>query len=179
MKANILEQTNERQTCVPGRSKEPSSVSRSLTDSKPNPETPKDLAELAVFLRACLETTTRELYRTNGLRDTMVRELSGRTMALSFSPDGPQAREHLSAMITALQQDDRIRQRLDALAETLSIMSSMLDGVTDADRQNAGNGEFTGREFEESWVNAVLDNHNLDELRQSFAEGLRPAVGDS
>ena len=134
---------------------------------------PGTLSELTSFLWVGMRTVVEELRRTNDLRAEMARVLSSNLTTMAAAPDPSQTGEKIAAMIAALQGGDRIRQRIEGLAVSLSVMLSTMEELEAPDRQAMAEGSNSlARPIKDSWARALLDSQCLDELTQSFAARL-------
>ncbi len=83
-------------------------------------------------------------------------------------------------MISALQNDDRIRQRIEGLVSSLSVMLSTMEELEAPGRQATAEGSNSrARPIKDCWARALLDSQCLDELTQSFAARLEGFPGTS
>ena len=172
MTSDILGQRVGLQIPGPNQSASGSIPANELLKAANGAIVPESLTELTSFLRAGLKTVVEELGRTNDMRAEMASVLSLNLMTMATAPDPAGAGEKIATMIGALQNDDRIRQRLEGLAGSLLVMLSAMEEVEQATHQDAHGPEAPARPFKDSWARALLDSQCLDELSQSFAAGL-------
>ena len=179
MTSNISEQREGLQNPGPSQSASGNVPAHELLTTVNGANVPKSLTDLTSFLHVGLKTVVEELGRTNDMRAEMASVLSVNLMTMAAAPDPAATGEKISTMIGALQNDDRIRQRLEGLARSLQVMLSAMDEVEQAARQGDDGPEAPDRPIRDSWARALLDSQCLDELSQSFAARLEVPRGTS
>lgn len=105
------------------------------------------------------------------LQGEMAERISQHTIALLTSLSGQNASD-ATALLTALQSDDRIRQRHEGLVAVLGTLVEVLqetDGNANPESRIASDAANASRQ---RWVARLLDSQSLEELEKSFARGL-------
>ncbi len=127
--------------------------------------------EVFQFLRRSLEVVRHEMGLSVKLQGEMAERISHHAVALMPGLSDERTGE-VTGLMTALQNDDRIRQRHEGLVAVLNTLIEVLQETEHADAPASCAALNTEIAIQERWVKRLLESQSLEELEKSFARGL-------
>ena len=123
------------------------------------------------FLRQTLDVVRSELERSVKLQGEMAERISQHTISLvtAFPEQGA---NDATAILTALQSDDRIRQRHEGLVAALSTLAEVLEETANNEAPESSVALSAGNAIRRRWISRLLASQCLEELEESFARRL-------
>ena len=123
------------------------------------------------FLRQTLGIIKSELEHSLSLQGEMAERISQHTIALvTKSPE--QCANDATAILTALQSDDRIRQRHEGLIAVVNTLVEVIQETADDATSDPCVALNVGDASRQRWIARILASQSLEELETSFAREL-------
>lgn len=134
----------------------------------------RDRALIDVALRA-LSALSEELRQAVRLQEDMTADLSRELMSLSTAAPHDFA-PRIASMISALQLEDLIHQRLDGVTTALGEVCGALQAAT---RGTEGEAPHPEPDTSLLWANRIVESQRIQHMRTRMRESLMPQTDES